>query len=193
MGILSGSKIKEEIENGSILIDPFDESKISPNSYNLTLFNKLKIYSYSKENITRLSKIINISFLKNDINNVVILDAKANNDTVEIDISENGCILMPGVLYLGSTNERISTNKYATRLDGKSSIGRKGISIHTTASNGNIGFNGSWTLEISVIHPIIIYPNIEICQLYFETVEGPTDILYNGKYQNQYGPTSPIN
>lgn len=69
-------------------------------------------------------------------------------------------------------------------IEGRSSIGRMGISIHTTAGFGDIGFEGYWTLEISVIKPVIIYPFIEICQIYYCEVSGDIEKVYKGKYSN---------
>ena len=161
-GILTGSKILEEVENGNISITPFDETKINPNSYNLTLNEKLLIYS-SKE-----------------------LDFNKENKTDTLIIPEKGLILYPGRLYLGRTNEECYTNKYIPIIDGRSSVGRLGVTIHVTAGYGDIGWRGTWTLEITVQQPIKIYPNIEFCQIRYLTSYGNTDIQYDGRYQNQY-------
>ena len=84
------------------------------------------------------------------------------------------------------TVEKTHTDYYVPILSGRSSTGRLGINVHATAGYGDIGFNGYWTLEIFVIHPIVIYPNVEICQIYFNTVQGDVS-LYDGKYQNNLG------
>ena len=72
-------------------------------------------------------------------------------------------------------------------IEGRSSIGRLGIFIHVTAGFGDVGFEGYWTLEISCIQPVIIYPFIEIAQIYYHTIEGNFDEYKNGKYQGNNG------
>lgn len=121
--ILSGKEILKNI-GSNIIIEPFDEKKINPNSYNLSLHNELLVY-------------------ENDI-----LDMKTLNPTKVIKIPEDGLLLEPGKLYLGRTNEFTSTNKYVPMLEGRSSTGRLGLFIHVTAGFGDIGFSGYWTLEI---------------------------------------------
>ena len=69
-------------------------------------------------------------------------------------------------------------------IEGRSSIGRLGIFIHITAGFGGVGFSGYWTLEIFCIKPIIIYPNVEIAQLYYHTIDGDYEEYNSGKYQN---------
>lgn len=163
MSKLTGAKIISEVEKGNIFIDPFDISRVNPNSYNLTLSNKLKVY-------------------KNQT-----LDMNTHNEVIELIIPETGLTLDPRTLYLGCTNESTGTDKYVPMIDGRSSTGRLGLYVHVTAGFGDIGFNGVWTLEISVIQPLKIYPNTEICQVSFETIEGDIlpEYLYRGKYQNQ--------
>ena len=170
--MLTGSEIKKQCELGAISIEPFDEKRINPNSYNLRLGDKLKVYKLTDNH---------------DPN--IVLDAKANNATIEIEIPDDGYILEPGVLYLGSTMEYTKCGDFIAGLDGRSSIGRLGICVHLTAGFGDIGFEGTWTLEITVIHPVKIYKGIEICQIYFERPEGDTTIRYHGKYQGQVAPT----
>ena len=157
--ILTGKEIIKQVKEKNIFIEGFDENKANPNSYNLTLNNKLLVYTSN------------------------ILDMKHQNNTTEITIPEEGLVLEPGKLYLGKTNERTFTDKYVPMLEGRSSIGRLGIYIHVTAGFGDIGFNGNWTLEIQCVQPVRIYPNIDICQIYYHTPEGDTSIQYNGKYQ----------
>lgn len=176
--MLTASKILKEIEVGNIGIDPFNIDQLNPNSYNVRLDNKLLIYPYSRQ-----IKDIQYTITK------CPLDPK-NPETLKTEpilIEENGYILEPGVLYLGSTKETISSDKYISAIDGRSSIGRLGISIHSTAGFGDIGFSGTYTLEISVVQPVIIYPDMLIGQVYFTEPNGDIDFLYNGRYQNQSG------
>lgn len=160
--ILSGKEIKKHMGN-EIIIDPFDESRINPNSYNLSLHNELLIYD-------------------NDI-----LDMKKLNSTKKIIIPEDGLLLQPNKLYLGRTKEYTKTMEYIPMLEGRSSTGRLGLFIHVTAGFGDIGFAGYWTLEIFCVQPVIIYPNVEICQIYYHTISGDYDLYKSGKYQNNTG------
>ena len=72
-------------------------------------------------------------------------------------------------------------------LEGRSSIGRLGMYVHVTAGFGDVGFKGFWTLEISVIHPLVVYPNVQICQIFYHTVEGEITEYKSGKYQANSG------
>ena len=109
---------------------------------------------------------------------------KKPNETKEIIISKEGFKLEPNQLYLGRTLEYTSTKKFVPMIEGRSSIGRLGIFIHITAGFGDVGFSGYWTLEIFCIKPIIIYPNVEIAQLYYHTIDGEYEEYNSGKYQN---------
>ncbi len=115
------------------------------------------------------------------------LDMKIPNETEKLIIPEEGLLLEPGKLYLGRTNEFTQTNKYVPMLEGRSSTGRLGLFIHVTAGFGDIGFAGYWTLEIFCVQPIRIYPNTEICQIYYHNIDGEYDLYNSGKYQNNNG------
>lgn len=158
--IISGRMIREEIQNGKIGISPFNESQLNPNSYNLRLHDKLLVYRDQ------------------------VLDAKKPNAYRTLIIPESGLVLYPSELYLGRTVEHTRTDGYVPMLEGRSSVGRLGISVHITAGFGDVGFIGYWTLEIHVVKPVKIYPNIEICQIYYHTIEGDYDSYDGGKYQN---------
>jgi dCTP deaminase len=160
--ILSGREIKNKLGN-EIIIEPFDEKQLNPNSYNLKLHNELLVYDEE------------------------ILDMKKPNKVKALTIPPEGLVLEPGVLYLGRTVEYTSTDKYVPMLEGRSSIGRLGLFIHVTAGFGDVGFKGFWTLEIFCIHPIRVYPEVEICQVYYHAVEGDYDKYISGKYQNNTG------
>lgn len=190
MSILTGAMILEEVRNGNIEIDPFRACKLNPNSYNLSLANELKVYkpvnrckNVDWERLCSLHKI-NGTYIKQ---NEPVLDAHADNAFETYTIPEEGFLMVPGILYLGSTIERTYTSKYIPMVEGRSSAGRLGLSVHVTAGFGDIGFNGRWTLEITVVHPLIIYPNDEILQIAFHTPEGNTAYQYNGRYNNQTG------
>lgn len=160
--ILSGLEIKNRLGK-DIIIKPYNEKALNPNSYNLKLHNELLVY------------------------NEQILDMKKNNTTNKIIIPQDGLCLEPGKLYLGRTEEYTATDNLVPMLEGRSSIGRLGLYIHVTAGFGDVGFKGFWTLEIHCVQPIKIYPFIEICQIYYHTIEGKYEEYSSGKYQNNEG------
>lgn len=164
MGVLTGSAILGAVKRGEIQIDPFSESLLNPNSYNVRLGGKLIVY---KEKV---------------------LDVKAPNEYQYLEIPETGFVLEPGKLYLGATVERTKTDKYVPMIEGRSSLARLGLFVHVSAGFGDIGFCGHWTLEFFAAQPIRIYRDTEIAQVYFHTPEGQIDRLYKSrKYQNNYG------
>lgn len=160
--ILSGKEIQKRI-GGDVKIDPFTPSQINPNSYNLRLHNKLLVYD----------------------NN--ILDMKSKNEASEIIIPEEGLTLEKDKLYLGRTLEYTETNNLVPMLEGRSSIGRLGLFVHVTAGFGDVGFSGYWTLEMFCVQPIRIYPNVQICQIFYHTIEGEYESYEGGKYQKNKG------
>jgi len=160
--ILSGREIKNKMGK-ELVIEPFSEKQLNPNSYNLKLNNELLVYDEE------------------------VLDMKKQNKVKKIVIPEEGLILDPGKLYLGRTVEYTETDKYVPMLEGRSSVGRLGLFIHVTAGFGDVGFKGYWTLEIFCVEPIKIYPGVEICQIYYHSVEGEYDQYCSGKYQKNEG------
>ena len=161
--ILSGKEIKKQVKEGSIAIDPFTDAQINPNSYNLRLHQDLLTYD-------------------NDI-----LDMREKNSASPLVIPSEGLLLEPHKLYLGRTVERTSTDKYVPMLEGRSSVGRLGLFIHITAGFGDIGFDGFWTLEIFCVQPIRIYSGLEICQIFYHTIDGDFDLYRSKKYQSNKG------
>lgn len=160
--ILSGLEIQKRLGT-DIIIEPFSKSQINPNSYNLRLDHKLMVYTQQT------------------------LDMKQPLETKEIIIPEKGLTLTPGVLYLGRTYEYTKTNNLVPMLEGRSSIGRLGLFIHITAGFGDVGFAGFWTLEMFCVQPITIYPMVEICQIFFHTIEGTFEPYVSKKYQHNTG------
>jgi dCTP deaminase len=160
--ILSGLEIQKHIGK-EIVIEPFDMKKLNPNSYNLTLNNELLVYENR------------------------LLDMKKPNPVKSILIPESGLELEPNRLYLGRTNEYTRTDGYVPMLEGRSSTGRLGLFIHVTAGFGDVGFAGYWTLEIFCVQPVVIYPNAEICQIYYHNIDGEYEPYHSGKYQNNTG------
>ena len=92
---------------------------------------------------------------------------------------------MPGNVYLVKVNEKIGSTKYIAEVGGLSSLSRAGISIHKTAARANLGDTCQFVLEIEACYPTVIYPNMRIATVFFQTVEGPIDekSVYDGRYQ----------
>ena len=162
--ILSGNDIKNRVAEGDIVIQPFSPDRLGYNSYDLTLHETL--YRYKSTDIYR--------------------DVKKEYELHPINMTGDGFILSPGKLYLGKTNEYTETHGLVPMIEGVSSVARHGIFIHVTAGFGDIGFCGNWTLEITAIEPVKIYPNMRIAQIYYHTVQGRINRTYGekGKYQN---------
>jgi len=157
--ILSGLEIKQRLGK-DIIIEPFNDKQLNPNSYNLRLHNELLTY------------------------NETMLDMKRDNPAHRVIIPPEGLVLIPGKLYLGRTLEYTGTNNLVPMLEGRSSVGRLGLFVHITAGFGDVGFKGYWTLEIHCIQPIRIYPEVEICQIYYHTITSNFERYNSGKYQN---------
>ena len=172
--MLNHDQLTKALKQGKIKLTP-PPTKIGSNSIDLTLHPHILQYILTKKH--------------------PYLDPHKSNLTTTTHIPPKGIILKPGTLLLGRTNE-INTNNnnhLVPMLSGRSSLARLGLSIHQTAGFGDIGFSGTWTLEITTIHPIKLYPNMPIAQLYYITTK-PTNHTYNhhkhkAKYMNQINPT----
>lgn len=165
--ILSDKLILQEIEQGSIIIEPFDPTCLGTNSYDVHLGKYLATYRNR------------------------VLDAKQHNEIDHFEIPKEGFLLQPNTLYLGVTVEYTETHRHVPFLEGKSSTGRLGIDIHATAGKGDVGFCNTWTLEISVTQPVRVYPGMPIGQLIYFVVEGEIETLYNTKANAKYSkPTT---
>jgi dCTP deaminase len=205
--MLGKAAILEEMAKGNIVIDPFDPAQLNPNSYNLRLDHELLIYNVTdwSEDQRRL-----VGGWDRSQDYQPILDAAYNNHTCKIKphpyskmfgyepeapnvdpkIYEDPGVffLTPGNLYLGSTIEYTETGTgLVPCIEGRSSVARLGLSVHLTAGFGDAGFEGQWTLEITVVHPLIVFPGMQICQICYSRLEGEPQ-QYSGKYQGQRGP-----
>ena len=178
--ILSDRSIKKEISLGRIEIDPYDERCVQPSSIDLhvdrtfrTFHNARYPYIDVKQEMTELT------------------------DLVEVE-GDKPFILHPGEFVLGSTLERVRLpDDMVARLEGKSSLGRLGLLIHSTAGYVDPGWDGYLTLELSNVAnlPITIYPGMKIGQISFFRLTTPADEPYGSKsrrskYQGQRGPTA---
>lgn len=157
--ILTGPEIRKRIDEKTIVIEPWDDTLLNPNSYNLRLHHELLVYDDP------------------------CLDMKKLPTTRRLTIPEEGLELAPGRLYLGRTHEYTETHGLVPMLEGRSSIGRLGLFVHVTAGFGDVGFKGYWTLEMICVQPIRIYAGVEICQIFYHTTEGAITEYKSGKYQ----------
>lgn len=157
--ILSGSEIRAQLGK-NIRIDPFVDEQLNPNSYNLRLHSDLLVYEE------------------------IVLDMKRPNRFRRMHIPPEGLVLQPNQLYLGRTIEYTETRNLVPMLEGRSSIGRLGLFVHVTAGFGDVGFCGYWTLEMFAIQPVRIYAGVQVCQVFYHTLEGAVTEYRSGKYQN---------
>ena len=201
--ILTGPEIRARVERGiaavkvgvrksafvddlvttmdEIHIEPYDPKLVGPNSVDLRLGDKLLVYENGLERIEgQKPGLRQYAYTKP----AQPLDMRKENPTSDLEIPEEGLVLQPGVLYLGTTIECIGSNAFVPIVEGRSSIGRLGLHVHVTAGFCDLGFRGQITLEIHVIHPIRVYAGTPICQAYFLTPQGEIE-LYKGRYQDQ--------
>lgn len=157
--ILSGHDILRNIGH-NIVIDPFDERQLNPNSYNLTLHHELMTYEE------------------------VVLDMRKANRVRRVEIPADGLVLSPNQLYLGRTIERTETHNLVPMIEGRSSIARLGLFVHVTAGFGDVGFCGYWTLEMFAVQPVRIYPGVPICQIIYHEICGDITEYQSDKYQH---------
>ncbi len=160
--ILTDKQILLEIKKGTIKIDPYDRSCLGTNSYDVHLGKWLAMYEDE------------------------VLDAKAHNTVRHFKIPDTGYLLVPTKFYLGVTQEYTETHAHVPFLEGKSSIGRLGIDIHSTAGKGDVGFCNYWTLEISVKQPVRVYAGMPIGQLIYFEVSGEIGTSYATKKSAKY-------
>ena len=156
--MLTGKEIERRLGD-SIIIDPYTANQLNPNSYNLSLHNTLLIYTSD------------------------VLDPKENNEVQEVTIPEDGYVLVPGQLYLARTVEYTETHGLVPMIVGRSSLGRLGLTVHITSGFGDIGFCGHWTMQLTCVKRIRIYPNMHICQIYYQEVLGEYANYSSSKYQ----------
>ena len=165
--ILADLAILKAIEEGDILVEPYDRNCLGTNSYDVHLSKYLACY----------------------IDDVI--DAKKHNHVEHFEIADDGIVLQPGKTYLGSTLEYTETRSFVPFLEGKSSVGRLGIDIHATAGKGDVGFCNHWTLEISVSQPVRVYAGMPIGQLIYFKVEGEVEVDYQSKSSAKYNQRTP--
>ena len=176
--ILSDRTIREEIEAGRIVIDPFDPAAVQPSSVDVHVAGTFRVFHNARH------PYIDVKKPMEDLTELVeVADGEA-------------FILHPGEFVLGSTSERVRLPEdIAARLEGKSSLGRLGLLTHSTAGFVDPGWDGDLTLELSNVAnlPITIYPGMKIGQIAFLRLTTPADVPYGegrgSKYRGQRGPT----
>jgi len=175
--ILSDRTIREAIDAGRIVIDPFDPACVQPSSVDLHVDSQFRVFANSrypyidvKEEMPDLTELVEVK-------------------------PDEPFILHPGEFVLGSTLERVGIpNDLVARLEGKSSLGRLGLLIHSTAGYVDPGWDGYLTLELSNVAnlPITLYPGMKIGQISFFMLTTEAEVPYGAagnKYQGQRGPT----
>ncbi len=177
--ILSDRTLREQIDSGRIIIEPFDATMIQPSSIDVRIGDLFRVFR------NHTSAVIDVKQNQADLTELItIADGHA-------------FMLHPGEFVLGSTAERIGVpTDLVARIEGKSSLGRLGLIIHSTAGFIDAGFDGHITLELTNIAtlPITLYPGMKIGQVSFMQMTTPAENPYGkgargSKYQGQRGPT----
>ena len=177
--ILSDKSIREQLESGGIVIEPLGDGCIQPSSVDLHVDRWFRVF----RNDT--TPFIDPKRAQEDLT-----------ELVEVD-DDSAFILHPGEFVLGSTRERVALGTdLVARLEGKSSLGRLGLLIHSTAGFVDAGWDGHLTLELSNVAnlPIAIYPGMKIGQISFLQMTTEAEQPYGSdatasKYKGQQGPT----
>jgi dCTP deaminase len=178
--ILSDRTIREEIDAGRIVIEPFDPGAVQPSSVDLHVDRTFRTFHNARY------PFIDVKKPMPELTELIEVDADA------------AFILHPGEFVLGSTLERVALpDDLVARLEGKSSLGRLGLLIHSTAGYVDPGWDGYLTLELSNVAnlPITIYPGMKIGQISFFRLSTAAERPYGttgrgSKYQGQRGPTA---
>ncbi len=178
--IFSDRTIREALASGRIVIDPFEASYVQPSSVDLRVGHAFRVFENHR---------------------YALIDPKAEQPELTKQVeatAEEPFMLHPGEFVLGSTLETVRlSDDVVARLEGKSSLGRLGLLIHSTAGFVDPGFQGHLTLELSNVAnlPIAIYPGMKIGQISFYALSTPAEHPYGtaeagSKYQGQRGPTA---
>src|SRR3954468_11361576 len=177
--VLSDRSIRQEIEDGRIVIDPYEERLVQPSSVDVRVDRRFRVFRNSRY------PFIDVRKPMDELTEPVVVEG------------EEPFILHPGEFVLGQTLERVTLpDDLVARLEGKSSLGRLGLLIHSTAGFIDPGFGGNITLELSNVAnlPITIYHGMKIGQISFVQLSEPAEKPYGSgelgsKYQGQMGPT----
>lgn len=165
--ILSDSEISKAMSDGSVVVRPWRTGSIGPNSIDLHLSRHLFTYD---DTLSTKSQACGLRSL----------------------IPDGGMTLLPGKIYLGSTVEWVSCGPYAPMLEGTSSADRLGLSVHSTAGVGDVGYAGHWTLELSVVEPLRVFGGEPVCQMILHEVRGRVVSPYHVRNTSSYSTTSGV-
>lgn len=158
--LLSSDEIHRRLRNDEIKIDPFAPDRLNPNGYNLSLHDQLLVYEE------------------------IVLDVATPNRYRRLEIPKEGLTLQPNQLYLGRTVEYTETRGLVPTIQGRSSLGRLGLFINPGGAMGDVGYCGTWTLEMHCVQPVRIYPGMQICQIYYQELCGGGEAYCSDKYQH---------
>ncbi|MBC3365820.1 dCTP deaminase [Pseudomonas sp. SWRI154] len=161
--ILTGNKIRDEVGAGKIIVEPFSESQLSTNSYDLRLGYKYLKYKDG------------------------VIDPKKRHAYHIHDIPKDGLQLEAGDFLLSESLEVIGSNHFVPIIHAKSGTARAGLFVHITADLIDIGSIGKVTFQLYATLPLKIYQEMLLAQVSFWRPEGAIT-LYKGKYQNSTGP-----
>ena len=161
--ILTGHEILREYAAHRIHIDPFTADHLNPNSYNFRLGDTLHVYRNPP------------------------VDPRCENPVAVLRIPDGGLVVSPHRLYLAHTVEVMGSDHYAPTFAARSSVARLGLFINLSASLGDIGYHGQWTLQLFAAQPIRVHAGMRIGQIMWWRPQGQI-VLYDGKYQGAAGP-----
>ncbi|MCH9009353.1 MAG: dCTP deaminase [Chloroflexi bacterium] len=178
--VLSDRTIKQMLEEGRIVVDPLGENCIQPASIDVHLDRQILVFRNSRR------PYIDVREDMSDLTEMVTID------------DDRAFMLHPGEFVLGSTLEHIELpDDIVARLEGKSSLGRVGLLIHSTAGYVDPGWKGHLTLELSNVAnlPITLYQGMKIGQISYAQLSTAADRPYGSpglgsKYQGQLQPTA---
>jgi len=195
-GILSGPEIERQVKLGHIEVDPFEPAHINPASIDLTLGAACAVIRQRGMND------INPASIDLTLGAACAVICQRGMNVFPVDVADRGTWqsdailpvagmfrLSPGLLYLMHTRERVATKRYVPVLDGKSSLARLGVKVHETAGYGDPGYDGQYTLEVSVTLPTILRVGMRVAQMRFHTLVGEP-LYYAGNYQGASGPVA---
>jgi dCTP deaminase len=165
--ILTGAAIRSAVGNRTIIIEPFEQSQVGPNSYDFRLGDRCRVY------------------VKHE------LDCARENEDELFEIGSEGLLLSPSRVYLVNTAERMGSTHFVPIIRGRSSVGRLGIFINITADLIDIGSVNQWTLQLHSVSPVRVYPGMLIGQVTFWVPHGPIE-LYSGKYSAIPSPVASL-
>ncbi|KAA5541368.1 dCTP deaminase [Roseiconus nitratireducens] len=157
--LLSSHEIHARLQSDEIRIEPYEPARLNPNGYNLSLHDELLVYEE------------------------IVLDAAKPNRYRRLRIPEDGITLQPNVLYLGRTVEHTETHGFVPMIQGRSSLGRLGLFINPGGAVGDVGYCGTWTVEMHCVQPVRIYAGMQICQIFYLQLSGAASEYCSDKYQ----------